>query len=334
VKAVEKLEEKNLGEPTPGAETAKEVLGWKKTLAWLVNSKALYAVLFCMFILYITTKSPLFAILIAFSIISIFVAETVESAGKTGWVNEVKEIAIAIGVAALIWYGSGFILGTGAPLDAVTSCSMLPSLERGDMVILSGGEPNAPEVSISQEEFSNWKYRDEQVVCAMCEKMVNGFKTLVPCAANVERSGVGLKVTGEANQSGNLLQFECGTCMKKFSNGKTETVPCTKSVSLKGRNFSKDLSNDIIVYTPLEGDLFRAEIIHRAVFKMDVEGKKYFFTWGDNNDQMDIQFGNSPIPSEKIVGKSVVRLPYIGYVKLFLFGYFSTPAGCDSVLGQ
>jgi len=302
----------------------------KRFVEWAAATKALYIVFAIVFALYLITKSAIFAILTALSLIALFAVDTLQSASKGGWKNEAKEIVIAVLVAAAIWYGGGFILHTGAPLDAVVSCSMLPNLERGDMVILQGGEPGAPEVSVSQAQFSAQDWRKEQVVCALCERPGGRME---PCAANVVMTPLGLKATGEANQTGNLLQYECGTCARSYFDGRSEQVPCTKAVLVGGQRVVKDYSADTVVYTPAQGDTFRGETIHRVYLKIDAGGKKYYFTRGDNNDQLDLQYGNSPIPEERVVGKVIARLPYVGYIKLFLFGMFGTPAGCDSVMG-
>ncbi len=310
--------------------------GSGKMLDWIVSTKALYVVFILVFALYLITKSVIFAALTALSLIALFVADTLHSASKGGWKNEIKEILVAVLVAAAIWYGGGFLLHTGAPLDAIVSCSMLPNLERGDMVILQGAEPNAPEVAVSQSEFAAQDWKKEQIVCALCERINSstGARSMEPCTAGYVITPLGLQLTGEASQSGNLLQYECGICTRRYYNGSVAEVPCTRAVLADGQRIAQNLSNDVVVYSPLPGDTFRGETIHRVYLKMDVEGKKYYFTLGDNNDQLDLQFGNSPISQEHVVGKVAARLPYVGYVKLFLFGLLGTPAGCDSTLAR
>jgi len=88
---------------------------------------------------------------------------------------------------------------------------------------------------------------------------------------------------------------------------------------------------DIIVFhewTRHHGDL----IVHRAVEKIITDnGTCYFRTKGDNS------FGNNPDPWEvgtgrnKIVGRCVGKVPWLGYIPLFMrevaFPFLSTPAG-------
>jgi signal peptidase I len=41
-------------------------------------------------------------------------------------------------VVIAVWFSLQFFLATKYPLDVVPSCSMLPSLQRGDMLLLQG----------------------------------------------------------------------------------------------------------------------------------------------------------------------------------------------------
>ena len=305
----------------------------KPLLDWVVENRVLYIATALVFLLYLATKSVIFALLTAVLVVLLFAIESWHSALKTGWKNELKEIAFAVLIAGAVWWGGGFILHTSAPLDAVVSCSMLPNLERGDMVVLQGGAANAPEVSVSAAEFQSNEWQNEKVVCAYCERVGPGGVVREPCVARTKLTENGLIAVGEANQSGNLVQYECGTCFKKHSNGIASDVPCAKAIIVKGQRIVPNYSNDVIVYTPLQGDIFRGETIHRVVTRMNVDGNYYYLTKGDNNEQLDVQYGNSPIAQDKVVGKVLLRLPYLGYLKLFLFGFLSTPAGCDSTLG-
>ncbi|MDD5317107.1 MAG: hypothetical protein PHF51_00035 [Candidatus ainarchaeum sp.] len=304
-------------------------------LAWAVKSHALYVALIASLALYVLTKTLFFACLTALALVSLFVAESYYSASKWGWANEAKELLITFAVAALFWYGSGFLLHTSAPLDSIVSCSMLPNLDRGDMVVLQGGVPEAPEVGVSAAEFQANNWTNQGIVCAICVRTdpATGLPYEEPCLASTELTPFGLNLTGEADQSGNLVQYECGICGRRYLNGSAREVPCTKAVAVNGvRIPAGNLSSGTIVYTPAQGDAFKTEIIHRALFRLRAGGEYYYFTKGDNNEQLDMQYGNSPIPQGRTVGVVLFRIPYIGYLKLFLFGFLSQPAGCDSTL--
>ncbi len=53
-------------------------------------------------------------------------------------------------------------------------------------------------------------------------------------------------------------------------------------------------------------------IIHRVVSKIEEEGKIYFITKGDHNLRED----ERRVPSNKLLGKAVLRIPYLGWVKI------------------
>ncbi|MFH1308178.1 MAG: signal peptidase I [archaeon] len=56
-------------------------------------------------------------------------------------------------------------------------------------------------------------------------------------------------------------------------------------------------------------------IIHRVILKQEKITGNYYSTKGDNNfDQLDDE---KNIPQDAVIGKSLVRIPYIGWIKLF-----------------
>ena len=300
----------------------------QKVLDWLVESKALYITLIAFFVLYLLTRSILFPPLIAINILALFAAETIQGVQKEGVKHELVELATAVLVALVLWYGSSFILGTPAPLDAIVSCSMLPSLERGDMVLLQGAHGvKAPVVNLTRGEWQSIDWSDYSVICAGCQRPDGSIE---PCL--MEYDPLTGEYSSEANQSGKLLRFECGSCSRfNHQTGVEEHVPCTKGITISGTRIGEDLSNDVLVYTPQPGDTFKTEIIHRVYAVANVDGENYYFTKGDNNPAFDVQFGTKPSPQENTVGKVLFRLPYLGYVKLFLWGFYADPAGCEYV---
>ena len=50
-------------------------------------------------------------------------------------------------------------------------------------------------------------------------------------------------------------------------------------------------------------------VIHRIIRILEVEGNKYFYTKGDNNNGED----GYPISKNDVVGKALFEVPYIGY---------------------
>jgi len=69
-------------------------------------------------------------------------------------------------------------------------------------------------------------------------------------------------------------------------------------------------SGDILVFHAIDSDEL---IVHRAVGETVVNGQIYFITEGDNN------FGpgpSSPTPAANVIGKVVMRVPWLGYIAL------------------
>ncbi len=57
-------------------------------------------------------------------------------------------------------------------------------------------------------------------------------------------------------------------------------------------------------------------IIHRVV-KVTQEGNRYIYqTKGDNNPDSHESIGELSIPQEKVIGKSIIKIPYLGWLKL------------------
>jgi len=74
----------------------------------------------------------------------------------------------------------------------------------------------------------------------------------------------------------------------------------------------KDIEvGQIIVFTANRPD----PIIHRVVKKSEVDGVVYLKTKGDHNDQS--YFFEQSIPEDKYIGKAVVRIPLLGYIKIW-----------------
>ncbi len=69
-------------------------------------------------------------------------------------------------------------------------------------------------------------------------------------------------------------------------------------------------SGDIIVFhSPYGDDL----IVHRAIRKRAENGNVYFTTKGDGNSGPD-----SEIPASSVIGKVVLRIPWLGHIALFM----------------
>ena len=69
---------------------------------------------------------------------------------------------------------------------------------------------------------------------------------------------------------------------------------------------------DILVFRANKAD----PIIHRVVAKEHIDGKYYFKTKGDHNTDFYYAIGEDNIYQDRIVGKAVLRIPYLGYIKI------------------
>ncbi|MHA1273534.1 MAG: signal peptidase I [Promethearchaeota archaeon] len=78
----------------------------------------------------------------------------------------------------------------------------------------------------------------------------------------------------------------------------------------------EDKKGDIIVYDArgLWAGAPDEPIVHRIVGKWHNESGWWFLTKGDANDAVD----RAPVPEDRILGKVVGRIPYIGWVKIIL----------------
>ena len=69
-------------------------------------------------------------------------------------------------------------------------------------------------------------------------------------------------------------------------------------------------SGDIIVFHQLYSDEL---IVHRAIDKQVEDGNISFVTKGDGNSGPD-----QPIPADHVIGKVILRIPWIGHLALFM----------------
>lgn len=84
---------------------------------------------------------------------------------------------------------------------------------------------------------------------------------------------------------------------------------------LKGYDPSRINVGDIIVFTANKPD----PIIHRVVAKWNSDGKIHFQTKGDFNHGF-ANVGEEDILQERVIGRALFRIPYIGYVKIAFVG--------------
>ncbi len=93
-------------------------------------------------------------------------------------------------------------------------------------------------------------------------------------------------------------------------------------------------NSDIIIYRD-PSDLSGTLIVHRIVSKQEINGTWYFQTKGDGNGQQwpaipsinqydshtiwsNSQYSNTGIPQNYVIGKVIMRIPWFGWITLFM----------------
>ena len=215
-------------------------------------------------------------------------------------VDIIVYLILAVAIYALL----GVALHTSIPISTVTSGSMEPTLYRGDVVIVQGvniKDLNVPEVDLRFDvkdrmlsSFAQIKYDNP----GYCDVLLHPDNTLsVKCPETKE-------------------------IIFRTSENQSKTIPVTKN-------------GEIIVY---HSDYLHKDIIHRAIVKIHTPKGWYVLTKGDNintNTMLDedcVQRISGytldkpwcitlyPVPQSKVKGKVLFKIPYIGYLKLILFG--------------
>lgn len=288
-----------------------------------------YYLLAASFALFLFLKSSallslLFLVLIGITMVFIVAAESFAGYLEGGVRSEMRECVLAILWALSIWFFIGFLLGTKVPFNGVVSCSMVPQLERGDLLLLRADSP-ASTIVLSKEEFDsltslavvdykNSSYTFNGSIFSYCvqhpaEEMCIDFAK--DAISFEERHGP--------------LTFSYGYCERvaKGSNAVLAREICVRRASYNGKPIAP--APDIAVYEPNKGDLFSysGDIVHRIIARFSYANSTKYITKGDNNPVADMQvhansLGNSPFPKERVKGIVALQLPYLGFFKLAL----------------
>jgi signal peptidase I len=310
-----------------------------KSLGPLSESRFIYIAIAFFFVFYFITKSWLFGLLIGLSIAWLVILECWQGVKEHGVKNEVKEIAIALIAALVIYYGAGFLLNTPSPINAIVSCSMLPHISRGDMVLLSGSGIQAPTAEV---DTLNGIEMATVIRNGTAIASVNGSlyshcaqtQDAPLCRGFVENPSL------YSERKGPLL-IGYGQCERITDAKQRLSEPCVEWLEVGGARYYENLSNDVVVYQPERDEYYArvGDIIHRAYIKLanKQDGKTYVLTKGDNNPIFDIQVfddstgsHNRPIEASRIKGKIIFKVPILGYFKLFISpSAIATPPGCD-----
>ena len=84
---------------------------------------------------------------------------------------------------------------------------------------------------------------------------------------------------------------------------------------LLGKNPEKIDVGDVLVFQAEKPD----PIIHRVIAKWEENGIYYFTTKGDHNENVisDPSVYESKINEDRLIGKAVFKIPYLGYIKMW-----------------
>jgi signal peptidase I len=307
---------------------------------FLSSQNVVYGLIVAFLLLYFITGVWMFGLLIGLCIVWVVVLEFAQGAKEHGVKDEIKETAIALALALLAWFGASFVLNTSSPLNAIVSCSMLPHISRGDMVVLSGDR-----VQAAQEEVSSLAGISRASVYENGARVAEVNGSMYTYCATRQADALCkrfISSPGEFTEKHGELAFayeKCGIVMDKGRG--TAYGPCVSYLEVNGNKYYTNLSNDVVVYQPNRGEFYArvGDIIHRAYIRLHSkeDGKTYFLTKGDNNPIFDIQVyddtlkeGNAPVELARSKGRILVSVPYLGYFKLFISpAAIPTPDGCD-----
>ncbi len=282
-----------------------------------------------------------------FLIIIAIVLELISGKNEVGYKKSILEIAAAIIIVVVLWYGLKFFLATSSPIDVVPSCSMLPYLHRGDMIFLHGvssaSQIKAPIVDVTSAQMSKILSSPDSESLSCVAYMTNASgtyirQTLAPGykVGLIEDSNGVYRLVNSQEQANNVVQYSCGTREVRLSTGQILNEAYTTSITINNRTVAGDRNNSIVVYGTRPGDLFYEEgdayVVHRAYAILNDSGEYYVLTKGDNNPGLDIQYGNYPPNMSQVQGKVVGVIPYLGYLKLIISGNLVVPQGCNSTV--
>ncbi len=312
------------------------------------NTWPMYILLIALFVAYLFFQSmPGLAIilgaLIFVIIIVILVMELSLSVKQEGYKKNIFDVAIAIALVLIFWFGLQFALGTPNPLNVVPSCSMLPTLQRGDMILIQGININSVKAPIISVPTSTWNgtisnFQSESLECVAYNITGNQFTISQFLSKGYQiglfrSSNYGGQIVPNSAQSNNLIKYTCGAVNVKFSNGTVKQEASTTAIAIGNTTITGDANNTVVVYQTVPNDLFYKEgdsyVVHRVYAVINASGKYYFLTKGDNNPGLDVQYFNYPANESQISGKVIADIPYMGYLKLILSNSFVEPTGCN-----
>ncbi len=215
------------------------------------------------------------------------------------------EILITLVAAVAAWFVLCFLLQTSSPLNVVTSCSMLPALQRGDFIVLQGGEIRAQEASVP------FALADAFVSPVVLNAREQGKRYYLSYSTFLAADG------GTGGSAESFVNFSFSNCvyvpLSGSDNATQNLEACASAANVNGVSFpAVGNGNDVVVYeaNPAQYGL----IIHRVLGKIKAADGTFFLTKGDNNEFADQQSGITLVPESAVKGRVIARIPLIGYL--------------------
>ena len=227
---------------------------------------------------------------LAFVILAVTIAaEFKYSVKEEGMRKSLYDIIIAVVAIAVLWIILILVLGTTAPINVVASCSMLPTLHRGDLVVLRGipniteflGSHGVPVVNVSPQEMNHTlsnMSREFLAFFAYDPSNKSNYGEIfssrqlpiglydTKCLASYESLGLYSKLATclVHSQQGDLIQYNY-SIENVSGGGNVEYTPQTSEIMISNTIINENYGDPIIVYQTTSNDSFSGDIIHRLV---------------------------------------------------------------------
>ncbi len=317
---------------------------------------ALYGVLALMIVFYILHNSIALGIAVIVMIVAILILEFTYSVREEGAAKSLIDLGIAVLSVVIIFVILVVLLQTSSPIDVVTSCSMLPVLSRGEMLLLHGipnmssflATRHVPVVNLTQSQFSGMIHNFSSEFLAFYAYNPSNKSNIAEIFGQGTHYPIGLYnsycIDQYSAENETYNYYRCyvpsqGSNLIKYNysignisiNGTYYSVVYTSSIKIANTTIIENYSNPIIVYKTNSSDSFSGDIIHRAVAAIHVGSNYYILTKGDNNPGLDIEFVNYPPSQNDVLGYYLVGVPYLGYLKLIVSGELTADSQCSEV---
>ncbi len=325
----------------------------------------LYVAVFVLIVLYIIQNNFIIGLLAFLAIVAAIVLEFKSSISSEGIKKTAVELLITMAVVVLvIWVLPSVLLQSQSPINVVASCSMLPSLHRGDIVLVHGitnmsaflSHNHVPVVNVTLAQFSSMEsnitkefiepfaYTDGNKGHVVLAQYINdsiknysiGLYSL-PCINSLlgrgESQGLARCYVNSTVQEKSLVRYNY-TVGNVTVGSQVLEIPEISSLTIANTTIIENYSNPVVIYKTVNGDSFYSdyEIIHRVYAAINADGQYYLLTKGDNNPVIDMQAGNYPASANDVVGYAIADIPYLGYPSLIIKGQLGTVEQCNQTI--